>query len=210
MPANTNMKIIRLRKVNGQYNGSKRLDTQIIVGLLVATCALTLIGRLMMPHTAIASPVTHSVAYSSSTIDLTDTETKQKVYELARDGKLTWYTQKDYDNEKEVAEFKNQFPEFRAGTINTVVRVSKQRGYKDVAHLLKLASCESHGDNLALNARGNSPKESIDRGLFQINDFWFKSVSNAQAFDVEASTNIALDKIMAGHEGLWVCSKKIK
>lgn len=47
---------------------------------------------------------------------------------------------------------------------------------------------ESRGNPQALNDKNNTPAGSRDRGLWQINDYWNPSVTDACAFDPECST----------------------
>lgn len=60
-----------------------------------------------------------------------------------------------------------------------------------VATAIGVAMAESGGDTQAKNTSGNSPA-STDRGLFQINDYWHKEVSDACAFNAECNTKSAV------------------
>lgn len=92
----------------------------------------------------------------------------------------------------------------------TIRRIAKEQSFQWPDYLVKLAKCESGLNPKAVNVTGNKPKQSRDRGLFQINDFYHKNISDAQAFDVEFSTKYTIKLINEGKQGYWVCDKKIK
>lgn len=91
----------------------------------------------------------------------------------------------------------------------TIRRLAKEANFKWTDYLVRLAYCESRLDPLAVNDRNNNPKHSKDRGLFQISDYWHKNVPDSVAFDVEASTKWAMDKINNGGQGIWVCNRYV-
>lgn len=91
----------------------------------------------------------------------------------------------------------------------TIRRIAKEENFKWPDYLVRLAKCESSLNPKAVNTQGNKPKQSRDRGLFQINDYFHKHVSDAQAFDVEFSTKYTIKLINEGKQGYWVCDKKI-
>lgn len=69
---------------------------------------------------------------------------------------------------------------------------------------LSVATCESGLDPLAMNRNRNG---SIDRGLFQWNDYWHPEISNACAFDIECSTRAFCKAVKAGNIYWWNSSK---
>ena len=60
------------------------------------------------------------------------------------------------------------------------------------------------------NRKGNYPSYSVDRGLYGINNFWHKEVSDECAKDLRCSTEWTIDRINAGYQSEWMCDKKIK
>ena len=85
--------------------------------------------------------------------------------------------------------------------------IAKEMNFKWTDYLIKLAKCESRLDPKATNDKGNTPKGSIDRGLFQFNSYWQKRVSDECAFSIDCSTKEAIKMINAGKQHLWVCDK---
>jgi hypothetical protein len=75
-------------------------------------------------------------------------------------------------------------------------------------YLVRLAKCESKLNPSAKNSKGNKPV-STDRGLFQINSYWQKGVSDECAFDVDCATRWTIDKINIGDQHLWTCDRLI-
>lgn len=60
-----------------------------------------------------------------------------------------------------------------------------------VADACLIAWCESGFDAHNWNDKGNTPAGSVDRGLWMLNDFWHKEVSNAKAYDPVQATGAA-------------------
>lgn len=85
--------------------------------------------------------------------------------------------------------------------------IAYQEGFRFPDYLSRLAYCESRYDLFALNANKDG---TIDRGVFQINDYWHPDVSTAQAMDLEFATKWTIEKINAGYQHLWACDKLIK
>lgn len=92
----------------------------------------------------------------------------------------------------------------------SIRRIAKEENFKWPDYLVKLAKCESSLNPKAVNIHGNKPSTSKDRGLFQLNDYWHKHVSDSQAFDIDFSTRYTIKLINEGKQGLWVCNNKIK
>lgn len=91
----------------------------------------------------------------------------------------------------------------------TIRRLAKEANFPWADYLVRLAVCESGLNPKAVNGRNNNPAHSKDRGLFQINDYWHKNVPDSVAFDTEASTKWAIEKINNGGQGIWVCNKYV-
>lgn len=95
------------------------------------------------------------------------------------------------------------------------IAVSRSMKPEDIETLIKIADCESHFNPEA--TRVNIHKQSdgsilttVDRGLFQLNDYFQKQVSSSCAYDLACSTNEAIS--IANKQGFtpWVCNKLIK
>ena len=67
-----------------------------------------------------------------------------------------------------------------------------------------VAQCES---NFIATAVRINTTGSRDRGLFQINDYWHKEVTDEQAFDPHFATVFFCDAVKAGHISWWDASK---
>jgi hypothetical protein len=84
--------------------------------------------------------------------------------------------------------------------------IAKEMNFKWTDYLVKLAYCESRLDPKATNNKGNNPKTSYDRGLFQYNSHWQKVVSDDCAYDVRCSTLKTIELINNGKQHLWACN----
>ena len=84
--------------------------------------------------------------------------------------------------------------------------IAEQEDFNDVDLLLDLAYCESRYDPYALGNNGTS----IDRGLFQINDYFQKQVKTECSMDVGCSTRWTINKLKQGGHNLWSCYKIIR
>ena len=82
-------------------------------------------------------------------------------------------------------------------------------GFKWTDWLIRLAKCESDLNEKISNDKGNTPAGSIDRGIFQINDYWHSEVSNECAYDLRCSTIWTMQRVNAGYQSEWVCNNKI-
>ncbi len=91
-----------------------------------------------------------------------------------------------------------------------ITRIASEMNFKYTDYLLRLAYCESRFDPNAVNDKNNKPTHSVDRGLFQINNYWHKDVTDAQAFDPEFATRWTIEKINQGKQHYWVCDKYIR
>jgi hypothetical protein len=88
-------------------------------------------------------------------------------------------------------------------------KIANQMGFKWTDYLLRLADCESKFNPNAINNKNNNPSFSVDRGVFQINNYWHPDVSDECAFDVDCATRWTIQKINSGQQGLWVCNNLI-
>lgn len=82
------------------------------------------------------------------------------------------------------------------------------RGYKYQDYLIRLAYCESRHDEFSTQYINNS--KGLDRGVFQINDYFHKEVSNECAFNVECATKWTMKMIDAGRQHEWMCDPIIR
>jgi len=87
-------------------------------------------------------------------------------------------------------------------------KIAREKGFDREDYLVALANCESTLNPKATHI--NKPSGSVDRGLFQWNNYYQKQVSDECAYDIRCSTEKAIEKINAGGEGIWVCNNKIK
>jgi len=55
----------------------------------------------------------------------------------------------------------------------------------------------------------NDKWRSVDRGLYQINSVWWKSVSDEQAFDPVFSARFFIEHIKKGNSKMWIGAKGI-
>ena len=102
----------------------------------------------------------------------------------------------------------------KLGVKERILIVANQENFQWNDYLLRLAWCESikicgEGSETCYNARGNYPANSVDRGVFMINDYWQPGVSNECAFNIECATRWTINKINAGYQHLWACDKLI-
>lgn len=76
------------------------------------------------------------------------------------------------------------------------------------ATAVAIAWHESRGNPAALNDKNNTPAGSRDRGLWQINDHWNPSVTDACAFDPECSTAYAAQLYKSSGWKPWATFKR--
>lgn len=89
---------------------------------------------------------------------------------------------------------------------NQIREISKENNFKWENYLIRLAKCES---SLNPNAKNVNKSGSVDRGVFQINDYWHKEVSDEQAYNLKYATEWTIKRINAGFQSEWVCDAKI-
>lgn len=96
-------------------------------------------------------------------------------------------------------------------TIEQLIRrIATEKNFQFPDYLVRLANCESRLNPKAINKHNNNPSHSIDRGLFQINNYYHPSITDAQAYDPTFATIWTIDKINKGGQGIWVCDKYVK
>lgn len=86
-------------------------------------------------------------------------------------------------------------------------RIAKEQGFQWPEYLVRLAHCESRFDPNATNDNGYY---GLDRGLFQINNFFHSEVTDEQAFDLEWSTKWTMERINKGYQHEWMCDPIIR
>lgn len=88
--------------------------------------------------------------------------------------------------------------------------IAREHNFKWEDYLLRLAECENDNfDPKRINDKGNYPADSVDRGIFMINDYWHSEVSDECAFDVRCATEWTMERIEAGYQEEWVCNNII-
>lgn len=85
-----------------------------------------------------------------------------------------------------------------------VKQIAERENFKWIPYLLRLANCESKFNQYALGDNGKS------RGLWQIHKGYHPEVSDAMAYDIEASTLWTMNKINNGYQHLWTCDRIIR
>ncbi len=96
-------------------------------------------------------------------------------------------------------------------TEQTIRRLAKEANFKWPEYLVRLAKCENPKMNPKnYNDGGNHPVKSRDRGQFMINNYWNPQVSDECAYDLTCATKWTMEMINSGHQGEWVCDKKVR
>lgn len=90
-----------------------------------------------------------------------------------------------------------------------IIEIAKRENFEYIPYLLELSYCESRLGEIQINDKGNTPP-SRDRGLFQINDYWHKDITDAQAFDLEFATKWTIKMINNGYQKRWACDKIVR
>lgn len=68
---------------------------------------------------------------------------------------------------------------------------------------LRVAKCESNFNPKAKNTRGNTPPDSIDRGLFMWNSHWHPEISDECAYNPECATRKFCKAVKEGNLSWW-------
>ena len=182
---------------NGGKNKGKKYYTKeidqlfhnMVYGILFFIIAVFIISATSKAHTKKFNEIMSSL----NQVAVMD---EFKTHVVKAEGVIIEYAEKDGKGVEETVE-------------QTIRRIAAQENFKWPDYLVRLAKCESSLNPKAVNTQGNKPKQSRDRGLFQINDHFHKNVSDAQAFDIEFSTRYTIKLINEGKQGYWVCDKKI-
>jgi len=91
----------------------------------------------------------------------------------------------------------------RSKTISRIRKIANEYEV-DPDLAVKVAKCESNLNPLAININVSG---SVDRGLFQWNDFWHPEVSNDCAFNIECSTAFFCQAVKNGNLNWWNSSR---
>jgi len=83
-------------------------------------------------------------------------------------------------------------------------QIAQNEGFEWPDYLCRLAKCESGLNPLAVGDSGHS------RGLFQIHELYWPSVSDEQAFNIEWSTKFAMNLINSGYQHYFSCDKIVR
>ena len=89
-------------------------------------------------------------------------------------------------------------------TIEAIIKMVCKEEQVDPELALRVAKCESNLNPKAININSTGTK---DRGLFQINDYWHKEVTDEQAFDPIFSTRFFCKAFLNGNLEWWKASK---
>lgn len=87
----------------------------------------------------------------------------------------------------------------RSQTVSRIRAVAKKYNV-DPNLAVRVARCESGFNPTAVRVNLG---QSVDRGLFQWNDFYHPEISNDCAFDIECSTSRFCQAVKAGHLNWW-------
>lgn len=86
--------------------------------------------------------------------------------------------------------------------VEIISEVARQENYENTDLLINIAKAESQ---LNPNVRGKVDKR--DRGLYQINSYYNKDVTDECAFDPWCSTRWTINELEAGHAWKWNASR---
>ena len=89
-------------------------------------------------------------------------------------------------------------------TVQDLIAIEATKSGVDINTMLKLAFKESRFDQYAINVNKN---RTVDRGIFQWNDYWHREISDKCAFDVSCASQKTAEAIKKGKISMWVASK---
>jgi len=92
---------------------------------------------------------------------------------------------------------------------NEIINIAIKENFKFIPYLIELSYCESRLGEAVTNFNTDNVK-SKDRGIFQINDYWHKDISDIQAYDNTFSTKWTINMINKGYQSRWMCDEKIR
>jgi len=101
-------------------------------------------------------------------------------------------------------------PEIEMTVEERIRAIAKEQNFKWENYLVNLACCEGLLKTDTINDKGNYPVWSIDRGLYGINNYWHKEVSDEVAYDLRASTLWTINHINNGKQHEFMCDKRIR
>lgn len=112
--------------------------------------------------------------------------------------------------EEKVEEKKESPEEYKtpAQAEKLIRKIAEEDNFSDPDLLVRIAKAESRLNPKESNPNGNKPAESVDRGLFMINDYWHRNVTDEQAYDPVFSTKWAIKKINGGGISIWNPSRQ--
>lgn len=90
-------------------------------------------------------------------------------------------------------------------TVEQIIRRIAKKNDVDVELAVKVAKCESA---LIPNATNTNKNGTIDRGVFQWNNYYHPEVDDKCAFDVECATQKFCEALKSGNLSWWNASKK--
>lgn len=208
--------VVYVRSINGRYVSTYSLSHRIISGVLVTGFVVAAVAFSLFKHPVVNTAQAANLPQGCSkdgvmlNCDLTDSKTIQMVYKQAKEGSLKWITPQEAEIEVDVSKYQSKYPYASASVLKTIVNIAKEKGYNDIDHLVALINCESHFQIYATNGKKNIPAGSVDRGIAMFSSFWQRSVTDMCAFNADCAVRAMIDRLQAGQEGLWVCSKLIK
>jgi len=88
-----------------------------------------------------------------------------------------------------------------------IIKIAKEENFQYTDYLLRLAYCESRFNPKAINDNGRLLR---DIGVFQINEYWHRDISQEQAENVEFATKWTMNMINKGFQRRWMCDKIVK
>lgn len=88
-----------------------------------------------------------------------------------------------------------------------ILEIAEEENFKWPDYLVRLSYCESRWDPKATN---NNGKYGVDRGVFQINDYYHPEIPDNCAFNVECSTKWTIRRINNNFQHEWACDKIVK
>lgn len=99
-------------------------------------------------------------------------------------------------------ETRSRIPEIKVeSTQDTVVRIAKDEGI-DWLMAVRIIDCESRWDKFYKEKMKGG---SYDRGLWAINSYHYKQVSDDCAFDPECATRVFAEAYRNGKASDWLC-----
>ena len=92
------------------------------------------------------------------------------------------------------------------GVVKTIEDVCNEENF-DVDLAIKIAACESYLDEYFIGVNNNG---TIDRGIFALNNRYYKDIPNDCAFSAECSARVFIQRVKDGKINDWLCAKRVK